>query len=714
MYHPVLENSDVDDHEFVEIHNPGPSAVALGGWRLDGDVKLTFPAGASIGPRQHLVAAKNKEALLKIAAYGLRDADILGAYDGELDNGRGRVVLVDDRGAVADMVAYRDEMPWPLGADALGAAESWLQPAKRPLARHQYMGHSLERASFDVPATEVANWVPSPLDGATPARPNKAAGPPPAIVESFAAFPRRGEAELIRKDDEVVVRARFSALGRIAAVAVEWFVDDLAREDEPRTVTGMAPGPAGYEAMLPPRPDNGIVRFRILGDRGAGREPISPRPSDPFDWHAYFVSPVVDTRERLYQIFIAPASWTRMWTNTNASLVSGCTPNPLWDQHVPAVLVFAGRVYDVQTRYSGSRFHRRVGAGGGPERYMTKSFAFPYAPPSQPSPLLALGWHVKFPRYREFEGRDTIKLNKLLQSCPGVTATLSGRLYNMAGIPCSIPRFVRVHVNGGTYHYMMEHEGNVDTFERALRGDPAGIGDVYKVEGTDVELGPYFRGDARVLGPNAACPQWSPADRYSHVYSRKNNEWKGPGDVMKLIADLDTARRGGVPAMRAFIAERFDLEKLHAYVAIRKWAAGADDIHQNHFLYRRRDGKWLLAPWDVDREFGSWRPATASFYIGEEGNPSSLLPDWWNRLLDAYFKSYRAEYHRRLHDLDKTLLSPESIARHVDETMAAYNRMEAAQTPIGIPCDIDLWTERVKRFAVDRRAELARQIPPPR
>src|SRR5262245_1325092 len=43
MYHPVLENSDTDTHEFVEIFNRSEVPVALAGWQLAGDIAFTFP-----------------------------------------------------------------------------------------------------------------------------------------------------------------------------------------------------------------------------------------------------------------------------------------------------------------------------------------------------------------------------------------------------------------------------------------------------------------------------------------------------------------------------------------------------------------------------------------------------------------------------------------------------------------------------------------------
>src|SRR5207248_2001774 len=111
--------------------------------------------------------------------------------------------------------------------DALGASESFF--AAGYVAKYKYLGRSLERVSFDVPASEVVNWAPSPPDGATPGRRNATAGNPLPIVEHLTAT-RKGTTEtLIGKDDDVTIAAQFSARGTVAGVEVEYRVETLDR-----------------------------------------------------------------------------------------------------------------------------------------------------------------------------------------------------------------------------------------------------------------------------------------------------------------------------------------------------------------------------------------------------------------------------------------------------------------------------------------------------
>src|SRR5262249_39394079 len=139
-----------------------------------------------------------------------------------------------------------------------------------------------------------------------------------------------GTDPLIRSNQQVLIQALFSPAGLVSQVDLQYFIDDVAVTGEPVTTVAMfddgtngdvVPGDSVYSALLPARPDNSIVRYRIRGDRGggAGVEVISPRPTDPNDWHAYFVSPVINQttnpKTRIYQLFISPANWTTLWNN---------------------------------------------------------------------------------------------------------------------------------------------------------------------------------------------------------------------------------------------------------------------------------------------------------------------------------------------------------------------------------------------------------------
>src|SRR5215203_358248 len=58
MYHAP---NDLDDLEFVELHNTGAEAVNLAGWQFTKGIKFQFPAGTSIPARGFVVLARNAD-----------------------------------------------------------------------------------------------------------------------------------------------------------------------------------------------------------------------------------------------------------------------------------------------------------------------------------------------------------------------------------------------------------------------------------------------------------------------------------------------------------------------------------------------------------------------------------------------------------------------------------------------------------------------------
>ena len=711
MYHPVLEEALEDHHEFIEIWNGEEEPISLEGWRLVGGATYTFPAGAAIAPGQYRVIAKDRAELAAVAKYGLTEEDLFGDYGGGLDNGGDKVALVDAGGLGIDRMAYDDDAPWPVGADALGAETPWLRPALLPLEAHRYMGHSLERVSLDVSPREVANWAPSPLDGATPGKANASARAAPLpVVAELLANQADGADQLIRANKEVLIQARFSPASPSGAVEIEYFIDDIMGNNDtaPATVPMFDDGQSGgdlaseddiFSAILPGQPQNSVVRYRIRADRGEGAEIVSPRPTDPNDWHAYFVSPVINTTTRVYQVLISPASWGKMWTNIQSGRASGCSIVQSWDAQVPAVFIHEGRVIDVRVRYQGSRYNRTNGPAISP---------WPYPRPSTGS-LLALSWRIGMPRYNQLEGKSALILNKLTQGCPGYNAGVGYRLYELVDVPGPQTRFIRFHVNGGYYHYMIELEHPDEEMMRRYHDDMARkhpdlprepvVGHLFKSMGCNCDEGPWGWGDERAL--NAACG-FTKEQRYQYTYERKTHDWDSHAEFISIIEDLNAARRAGIDAMRAYFAERFDMELLLNHMAVMNYSVPFDDMFQNHFLYQRlSDGKWIIFPWDLDQNFGEWKGASASLYMGQQGDVDNRS-GWWNYLKDAFLKSYRTEFEDRLLLLNNTVLHPDEISKLVDDVTAQANPQEAASAPGGFSCSFPARAASFKSFALTR------------
>ncbi len=701
MYHPVLEEAEFDNHEFVEIANRGTTPVSLTGWRLDGLVKFAFPAGTTLAGGGYLVVAKNRAALSAVTAYDLAPSMIVGEYLGELDNGGGAVNLLDAVGTAVDAVKYDDKFPWPIAADALGAGEDWLPKNLLPLKKHRFMGRSLERVSLDVSAAERANWEPSALDGATPGRANSTAGTPKPIVEALSATVAGRSDSIVRAQDAVVVQVSFSKFAPVKNVMLEWFVDDVARSDEASEKLAMTADENGvFRASLPPRPDNSILRYRIWADRGGGSEILSPRPSDPFSHHAAFVTPEVKTRSRTYHLFISPAGWSQIFDFVTPGRSSGCMVNPSWQATVPAVFVFEGKVFDVRVRYEGSRANRMKG--------LTIA-NWPFPGPTNQKPLKALSWRIKFPKYRDFEGRKQIALNKLNMACPGVGWHLETRLLEAAGVPEYRIGYARLHINGGYYHYMMEPE-DIDEpmFARSLATGEA-MGEIYKADGFISDEANQAWGDGRVI--KALCG-FTAEQRYAVTFKRVNQTFKDHAVWMKLIEELNAARAAGGPAIRDYFTRYFDIDKMLAGFAVRNWAGSWDDTVHNYFPYQRAsDGKWFFVHQDFDQDFGffSNKPATLSLYAGREGDPANAL--YFLYFKDAMLKAFKTEFDDKLKELVKTVLQPDNVDKVIDEGLANFSLDDWNQSPSDKACNVPASVNRIRAWAKDRAAVIMQRLP---
>jgi spore coat protein CotH len=715
MYHPVLENDLVEAHEFIELHNAAEFGADLAGWklRIGGHDAFTFAADTSLGAGAYLVVAKDRAKLSTI--YGLGPSLLVGDYAGQLDNGGDVVELVDGQGALVDVVRYDDRFPWPVGADALGASAAWLPAGVHD--KEQYKGRSLERLSFAVPATLASNWDASALGGGTPGKANSATGAPLAMVTEVGP---RGVAVAAGQIVPIVVT--FSQ-GQITQPAIEYFIDDVARPDAgkspQRLELTLAAGK--YSANLPPLPARAIVRYRVLGKRlGPTSDVISPRPSDPYGYHTIFAEVEPAAPAGAYQVFIAPANWTQMWTNLGGGPNAGCELNPSWDARVPAVVVRNGQVQDVQVRYQGSRYQRRNGLG---------LPAWPAGTgPTAPADFKALSWRLSYPAFDRWtqgkEQRQTVNLNKQNQACPGVLNHLSSKLQWAAGVRTQRMRFERLYVNGRYYHYMMEVE-NVDEDLLGKSEPSKEIGDLFKSDGAvDDNQGPWGRGNFRPLQLNPSCARWTKLDRYRSTYERQSHEWKDASPagheeliaIIEALAPMVAAANGGGSwqPVRDHLSKYFDVAQMMSHWAVRNFAGVWDDGVHNFYLYKRTgDGKYEVLPQDFDLEYGGdgggfSKAPTSSIYMGEEGAGVDPVGGS-NALKSALIKAFRAEFRARLGELLKGVLSESNVMARLAEAQADWDQQAWDESPALGKCDVAARIEAARTWLAARYAFLAQQ-----
>ena len=155
---PAPEGRDL---EFVELFNPGTTAVSLDGWKLEGGISFEFPSGLIIGAGEYVVVCRDSN--LFASRFNLREADLLGDFDGSLDNDGDEVLLLDALNAVADAVKFDDRFPWPEGSQEVDGG-----------------GASLERLCVSAPARLAGNWTSAAGNSPTPLAINSKVECPPA------------------------------------------------------------------------------------------------------------------------------------------------------------------------------------------------------------------------------------------------------------------------------------------------------------------------------------------------------------------------------------------------------------------------------------------------------------------------------------------------------------------------------------------------------
>jgi hypothetical protein len=120
-------------------------------------------------------------------------------------------------------------------------------------------------------------------------------------------------------------------------------------------------------------------------------------------------------------------------------------------------------------------------------------------------------------------------------------------------------------------------------------------------------------------------------------------------------------------------------------MVVRNWLSAWDDVWQNHYLYRRADGKFMVLPTDMDNHFGFAGPSAfdGSFFSGVV-NGRSNYRDLPNYLKDSFLRAYRAEFLARVEELSRSVLHPDNVTALIDEALAEYALEEAKEAPAGI------------------------------
>ncbi|MGV3772445.1 MAG: lamin tail domain-containing protein [Verrucomicrobiales bacterium] len=124
MYHPK-ERADGKNLEFVEIYNSNETLETISGFRLQGVVNYTFPAGTFIPGKSFILVSPNPTDMQTV--YGL--SRVYGGFPENMPDSGGVLELYNDQGALLLQVEFSDDSSWPVSADGTGHSLTLARPS---------------------------------------------------------------------------------------------------------------------------------------------------------------------------------------------------------------------------------------------------------------------------------------------------------------------------------------------------------------------------------------------------------------------------------------------------------------------------------------------------------------------------------------------------------------------------------------------------------
>src|SRR5438128_4345103 len=255
MYHAP---DDLDDLQFVELHNSGSEAVDLSGWAFTQGIKFKFADRTRIGANGFLVVCRHAERFKEFYS-----APVAGVFDSAISHKGERIALSDAAGNIVDSVKFKDRAPWPTGADG-------------------YSG-SLERISADAASDDPANWASSPLSedrdkpAGTPGRPNASFSVQlPPVIANIKFAP-----ENPAPNEPITVEADVHGAGATGAVNVLYRVAGPGFENAETSIAMKKTSETRYLATMPGQVAERLIRFRIEATSASGGRRFFPAETEP-------------------------------------------------------------------------------------------------------------------------------------------------------------------------------------------------------------------------------------------------------------------------------------------------------------------------------------------------------------------------------------------------------------------------------------------------
>jgi len=422
---------DIEDLEYVELHNSGDQAVDLGGWAFTRGMKFKFPPGSRIEAKGFLVLCRNRERFKEYYA-----ASIAGVFDQPLSNKGERVELSDASGKVVDAIRYSDSAPWPMGADGFSG--------------------SLERISPDVNGEDSFNWASSPLSEDR----LKPAGTPGKANASFSTNlpPRisnlRFAPENPSPGQQITVEADVSDSDGVGEVKLLYRLAGPGFEKPESSVSMNKNSEGRYSATIPGQAKDTLIRFRVQATDTRGARRLFPAETEP--------RPALSSYARGP---ITPAKIPFGWIIDTTGKELNANPGARQNRFGPGGRRFEGSAKPPPGKSAFVYFD--------PETGKLELFDFVQVAPR------GGGVKIHFLKDKPLRQMTTINLIFEYEDRFVLAEPLAYEVYRKAGIPAEQSFHLRLWLNGqpAGYHLLVEQPNRAFLRRNQIRDD----GNLYKI-----------------------------------------------------------------------------------------------------------------------------------------------------------------------------------------------------------------------------------------
>ena len=357
----------------------------------------------------------------------------------------------------------------------------------------------------------------------------------------------------------------------------------LAMLDDGMNGDGLA-GDGVYGVVLPPRPHNTQVRFRVEA-RAAGQTMVSPRPYQPAlpatrEVWGYYVNDLSgEPGFPLYHLLLDGVD------GSDKDAVNDTLRCTLMS---PASFAYRGELYpDLQVRFRGNTM----------------------------CAVDKRNFKVRFNDGRFFKGLRKLNFNSMWTDKALVREHVAWNLIEELGLPYSATEYVRLHVSGSYYglYLCLEHPD-----ERFLeRNELDGDGNLYKAEQPG-------GGDPSPKG--ISLPNETLNETFEDLWQEETNEGGDFSDLESFIVDMHADGSSAEGPSVDFWDGRTDPELMIQYQVGQVALNNIDSFAKNHFLYHDLDeDRWGLLTWDLDLVLGKFFARCA--VAPDEGRQVGTLND---------------------------------------------------------------------------------------